>query len=143
MVLVVVVVVVVLVVVGVMIMVVRLSKVPAYTTVTATDLVMMLLPLLSLFLSPSLSSLLHVYVDGDILLSVPVDQDVDIVDVDPHVILGGVRQLVYSLLGSQRRGWVGSSNSPWTLVDGLNLSGGVNMQATALTRRVIILDIGV
>ena len=70
--------------------------VPAYTTVTATNLVMVFA------LCLHLSSVLHVYVDGHIVLDVSVDQDVDVVDVDPHVtgVLGRAGQLGDSLRSS-------------------------------------------
>lgn len=72
--------------------------VPADTAVAATNLVMVF-PFCF-----SLSGVVHVYVDGHIVLDVSVDEDVDVVDVDPHVtgVLGGVGQLVYSLRSSHR-----------------------------------------
>ena len=72
--------------------------VPAYTTVTATNLVVVFTFCLHL------PGVVHVYVDGHIVLDVSVDEDVDVVDVDPHVagILGTAGQLVDSLRSSHR-----------------------------------------
>lgn len=89
--------------------------VPAYTTVTATNLVMVFT------LCLHLSSVVHVYVDRHIVLDVSVDEDVDVVDVDPHVagILGAAGQLIYSLRSSHRGG-------------GLNVCRGDNLLASVL-----------
>ena len=77
---------------------VGLGQLPPDTTVTATNLVMVLLLGFRLYLS----AILHVNVDRDIFLSVSVDEDIDVVDVDPHVIgnLVVTDQLVYPLLSS-------------------------------------------
>ena len=89
--------------------------VPADTTVTAANLVMVFAFCLHL------CSVVHVYVDGHVVLDVSVDEDVDVVDVDPHVtgILGGAGQLVDSLRSSHRGGW-------------LNVCGGDNLLASVL-----------
>ena len=72
--------------------------VPAYSTVTASNLVVVFA------LCLHLASVVHVDVDGHIVLDVSVDEDVDVVDVDPHVagILGAGCQLVDSLRSSHR-----------------------------------------
>ena len=75
-----------------------------------------------------------------------VDEDVDVVDVDPHVIgnLGWAGHLVDSLLSAQRGGrGVALPLSPRTAVHGLELSGGVDVLAPALTGGVIILHVSV
>ena len=72
--------------------------VPANTAVAATNLVVVFTFCLHL------PGVVHVYVDGHIVLDVSVDEDVDVVDVDPHVagVLGTAGQLVDSLRSSHR-----------------------------------------
>ena len=82
--------------------------IPAYPTVTAADLVMLVWIMMILVMSFMMMSLkvkeilvrmiqcrsdqlcllhlIHVNIDGDILGEVAGDQDVHIVDVDPHVV---------------------------------------------------------
>ena len=100
--------------------------VPADTTVTAANLVMVFAFCLHL------CSVVHVYVDGHVVLDVSVDEDVDVVDVDPHVagMLARANQLVYSLRSSHRRGR-------------LDVCRGGNLGASVLPWRVIILHVGV
>ena len=82
--------------------------IPAYSTVTAADLMMLVWIMMILVMSFMMMSLkvkkilvrmiqcrsdqlcllhlIHVNIDGDILGEVAGDQDVHIVDVDPHVV---------------------------------------------------------
>ena len=81
--------------------IVDMVLIPAYATVTAPHLMIIMTnivhhnnPLLSI--TTILMILLHVNVDGDILVQVSVDQNVDVVDVDPHVAV----VLVFLIIGS-------------------------------------------
>ena len=126
-----------------LLLMVSLGQVPADTTVTAPDLVMVLL--LRLHLGLNLTGVLHVYVDGDILLGVSVDEDIDVVDVDPHVVgdLAVADQLVDPLRSTELGAGLARPVSPGTAVHGLHLGGGVNVLAPALAGGVVVLHVRV
>ena len=94
--------------------------IPAYPTVTASHLVMLMGVVMILVIEEmivtlnqgrgdhlSLLPLVHVNVDGDIIREMAGDQDVDIVDINPHIILG---MCTLDLLQRITRGWRVSIN---------------------------------
>ena len=94
--------------------------IPAYPTITASHLVMLMGVVMILVMEEvivtlnqgrgdhlGLLPLVHVNVDGDIIREMAGDQDVDIVDINPHIILG---MCTLDLLQRITRGWRVSIN---------------------------------